>query len=307
MPRKNRPAAPTGTPRPNVVSIAEAGQIRATVGLARATGPSARKIQRALQTYVEQFDFWYTAQWTTILGNYVERVVRRINPYVRRAQHGDCTPEELATALVADWDSRNFVTAGGQALEAMAIDLGKDCEKAGAEGVDIERRPPRDPATVHLYVVKSGAVTRNTDIVGKMKQNLRAAARRLQQNPGVRNVVLNYATCVGTTNSTNADGVLRPSSARFWSEIMDVPEDKAMALVWAVTNAAAAVITRPEVNRRALVTQVAAYIANPRSPTRIDWEFLVKTVSKPPRSYRAEHGQRDTEARRRGEAVMAAG
>lgn len=169
----------------------------------------------------------------------MQRIVRRINPYVRRAQHGDCSPEDLATALIADWDSRNFVTAGGQALEAMAIELCECGSKAIAEGVDIHRDDPSDKATIHLYVVKSGAVTRNTDIVSKMKTNLRKAERLARQNPSVVNVRLNYATCVGTTNTTLADGVWRPSSAQFWSEMTGLDEDRAIRLVWSITDAAA--------------------------------------------------------------------
>lgn len=303
MPKSSRPVA-TPPSRPQVITLAEAQKIRASVGLAKGVGPSPDRIQAAVQTYVEQFDFWYTKQWTSILDDYVERVVRRSNPYVRRTQHGDCTPTELAEALVSDWDSRNFVTAGGQALEAMAIAIGEHCKKAAAEGVDIERREPSDPSTVHLYVVKSGAVTRNTDIVGKMKQNLRAAAKRLKQNHDIKNVHLNYATCVGTTNSTDADGVLRPSSARFWSEITGVDEAQAMSLVWAVTGAAASSVTRPVKNRAALIAQVAAYIETTESSKQLDWGFLVQTVSEPVATYRAEHQRRDGVARARGDARM---
>jgi hypothetical protein len=272
--------------------------------LARGVGPSPERIQAAVQVYVSQFDFWYTKQWTSILDDYVERMVRRANPYVRRTQHGDCSPTDFAEALVSDWDSRNFVTAGGQALEAMAIAIGEHCKKAAAEGVDIERRVPADPSTVHLYVVKSGAVTRNTDIVGSMKKNLRAAGKRLMQNHGIKNVVLNYATCVGTTNSTMADGVLRPSSARFWSEITDVGEAQAMSLVWGVTEAAASSVSRPTKNRAALVAQVASYVEDQADKRRMDWAFLVKTVSEPTASYRAEHERRDKAARERGAAIM---
>jgi hypothetical protein len=281
-----------------------AAAIRARVGLADSEGPSVENIEAAVNVYVESFDFWYHQQWNTIRKNYVARLVRRINPFVRRGQLGDCTAQALADALIADWDSRNFVTAGGQALEAMAIAAGPNCQKAIAEGVDIQRSEPADPRVLHLYVVKSGAVTRNTDIVGSMKTNLRKAEKLALQNAGTKSVRLNYATCVGTPNSTLADGVHRPSSARFWSEILELDESRAIKLVWAITEEGARRISRPDLNRQALRAQVEAYVATEDGKRMVDWEFLIKVVTLPLEQYKLEHRQRDLAAVKAGEAVV---
>jgi hypothetical protein len=305
MAKKTLPGAADPTVgRPDVISLADAAAIRKAVGLGVGEGPSPERIQRAVQAYVEEFDRWYVDQWDRILKLYVKRVVRRANPYVRRAQHGDCTPAVLAAELVSDWDSRNFVTAGGWAMEAMAIELGQHCRKAAAEGVDIELCDPAEPSSVSLYVIKSGSVTRNTDIVGKMKDNLRAAEARLRQNKKVKHVTLNYATCVGTLATTFADGVRRPSSAAFWAEITGTEEERAMALVWAVASKAAESIVRPTRLRDALIAQVATYVAREDAPGRVDWEFLVRIVSEPPRTYVEEHKARDASARAAGAKVM---
>ncbi len=272
-------------------------------GLDEAEGPSPERIQAALDTYVAQFDSWYAGQLKRILDDYVS-IVRRINPYVRRAQYGDCTAHELAEAVVNDWDSRNFVTAGGQALEALAIAAGKDCQKAIAEGVDLQRTEPADASALHLYTVKSGAITRNTDIVNKMKQNLRKAEKLARQNPGIKNVRLNYATCIGTFRSTLADGVHRPSSPQFWSEVMELPEEKAIRLLWLITAESAKTITWVKVNRQAVIAQVAAYIAKEGSD-RVDWEFVVKATNFPWKSYAEEHKKRDAAARAKGAEILA--
>lgn len=291
-------------PEEHVVGLERAEQLREEANLAEGEGPSAEQIQAAIDIYVGQFRTWYEKQLKQIAEKYDERIVRRINPYVRRAYRRDCTAEQLAESIVADWDSRNFVTAGGQALEALAIAIGKDCQKAIAEGIDIQRVAPEDPATIHLYTVKSGSITRNTDIVGKMKQNLRRAERLAKQNPAVGNVRLNYATCVGKFTSTLADGVHRPSSARFWSEVMDIPEDQAIKLLWLVTDEGAKSVSRSEARRRALIAQVATYIAKEEDPRVVDWDFLVKVATTPWRSYEEEHRRRDAAARVAGRTVL---
>lgn len=298
-------AAPSAEePLGHLIPIEAAEALRLQAGLAAGEGPPPENVRAALDVYVRQFDWWYGKQWHTILPDYVKRIVRRINPFVRRAQHGDCSSHALAEAVVGDWDSRNFVTAGGQALEALAIAIGKNCQKAIAEGVDVQRTEPADPSKLHLYTVKSGAVTRNTDIVSKMKINLRKAEKLARQSPGIGTVRLNYATCVGTLATTLADGVYRPSSAQFWSEVMELPEDKAVRLLWTVTESAAQWIRWPERNRRALVEEVAAYVGTAEDPERVDWEFLVRVVTQPPTAYKAEHVRRHGLAVARKKAIL---
>lgn len=298
------PVPPGDGPLGHLIPIEAAEALRLQAGLVAGEGPPPENVKAALDVYVRQFDWWYGKQWHTILSNYVTRIVRRVNPFVRRAQHGDCSSRALAEAVVGDWDSRNFVTAGGQALEALAIAIGKNCQKAIAEGIDVQRIEPADPSKLHLYTVKSGAVTRNTDIVSKMKINLRKAERLARQSPGIGTVRLNYATCVGTLATTLADGVYRPSSAQFWSEVMELPEDKAVRLLWAVTESAAQWILWPERNRRALIEAVAAYVGAAEAPERVDWEFLVRVVTQPPAAYKAEHVRRHGLAVARKKAIM---
>lgn len=280
-----------------------AGELRQIVGLG-SEGPPAERVLTAVNVYIDQFDRWYGKQWDGIVPKYHERIIRRINPFVRRAQHGNCDASTLAKALVADWDSRNFVTAGGQALEALAIAAGPHCHKGTAEGVDLERHDPNNVKVRHLYVVKSGAVTRNTDIVSKMKLNLRKAERLLKQNPQTGEARLNYATCVGTLGSTFEDGIHRPSSARFWSEILELDEDQAIKLVWVMVLEASQHVRIPRQHRAALEAAVSAYIACEDSSGLVDWEFLVRVVTQPSKSYLVDHQRRDRLARDHARAVL---
>ena len=291
--QKAKPA-PKGPNRPlNKITIEEAVHLLKEAGIPEGQGPTPELVQAGIAAYVHQFEFWYTKQWDTIISNYFARLIKRANPFVRRAQHGDATPMDLATALVADWDSRNFVTAGGQALEALAISIGKNCQKAIAEGVDIQRVIPTDSTKMFLYTVKSGAITRNTDIVSKMKTNLRKAERLAKQNPNITQVELNYATCVGTPSTTVADGIRRPSSACFWSEIMELSEDSAIKLLWAVTETASGMIALPDENRKVLIKRVATYLESSDFPSRTDWAYLIKAVTLPSTQIKAEHMRRD--------------
>jgi hypothetical protein len=79
---------------------------------------------------------------------------------------------------VEDYNSRNFVTAGGWAIEGLASNLNQTFQKSAAKGIDLQRS---DPATNehHLYVIKSGMVTRNSDIVGALKRHSRDAEKLL--------------------------------------------------------------------------------------------------------------------------------
>jgi len=303
-PKAVKPATPRTV---QTIDLKAAEQIRVNAGLGKGEGPSAQNVQAAVNVYIERFDFWYHRQWETIRKNYVTRLVRRVNPFVRRGQHGDCSAEVLALALVADWDSRNFVTAGGQALEAVAIAAGPHSQKAIAEGVDIQRSEPGNPGAMHLYVVKSGAVTRNTDIVASMKTNLRKAEKLALQNTATKSVRLNYATCVGTPSTTLADGVHRPSSAKFWSEILELDEVHAIKVIWAIIEEGAKRIVIPDLNRKALVAQVSTYVEKDDGSGLVDWEFMIKVVTLPMEKYKVEHKKRDLAATKRGHEVLAKG
>lgn len=290
----------------HAITLARAQEMRAAAGLAEGEGPSPARIQRAVSVYVQQFDWWYGKQLRQIMDSYVEKIVRRINPYVRRAQLGDCTATDLAEAAIASWESRNFATAGGNALEALAIAIGPNCQKAVGTGLDIQRVSPEDLETLSLYVLKSGAITRNSDILAKMKQNVRKAEQLARQHPGTKVVRLNYAIAAGTFTNTFSDGVHRPSSPQFWSEIMELQQDKAIRLLWLVTDEAAKHIRSIERNRKSLVAKVAAYLAKEGTTDEADWDFLLKVANHPWRTYKAEHERRKRRAEDAGREILTA-
>jgi sugar phosphate isomerase/epimerase len=138
-----------------------------------------------------------------------------------------------AERLVDDYARRNFVTAGGWALEELAIESSPSLQKSTAERIDAQRQDPTT-SDYHLYVLKSGLVTRNSDIVNALKRHGRSAERLLRQGRATTNVHLNYVILQGKTESSFADGVARPASAEFWAEILGVAEDEAIEFALAM-------------------------------------------------------------------------
>jgi hypothetical protein len=146
--------------------------------------------------------------------------------------------------------------------------------KSGAPGLDIERI---DKATgeIHLYVLKSGTVTRNSDILAALKRNARKAEALLKQSKAAKPVVANYAILAGNLSSTFEDGIRRPSSAEVWSEMTGLPVPEALELALAVA-AEAGRLVKPKASEHveALKTLVADYIAKRDTSGAVDWEFM---------------------------------
>ncbi|MCX5068755.1 PmeII family type II restriction endonuclease [Micromonospora lupini] len=228
--------------------------------------------------------------------DYRNLIIKRINPFIRRIQLDGLTTSEAAQRLVEDYDSRNYVTAGGWALEALASDGSPDAQKSAAEGIDLQRF---DPLTGdhHLYVLKSGMVTRNSDIVKALKRNSRQAEKLLRQGRSTGAVHANWAVLAGKTSSTYEDGVKRPSSAEFWGEIFRLDEVQAVDLALAMAAVAGQMIKNDATGHLlALQLLVRDYIADRSEDHVVDWEFLARLTLQTPENWRAEDKARHVRA-----------
>lgn len=219
---------------------------------------------------------------------YRKLIVMRINPFVRRIECDGMDVAETARRLVEDYNSRNFVTAGGWAIEALAASGRPEVHKSGIAGIDIDRF---DPATgeYHLYVLKSGLVTRNSDIVNALKRNARTAEKQLRQSRQTKSVRANYAIAAGKTSSTFEDGVWRPSSGEFWGQMLDLPEADAVELALAIAAAAGGLVRRDaDEHIEALKLVVGDYIATRGDEEVVDWEFIATRNMQTTATWRAE-------------------
>jgi hypothetical protein len=242
--------------------------------LAGGTGPSDKHIANAVQGFAEVFDYWYIRVMREAVAKYRTLLVQRINPFIRRIQYEGTDCSTFAARLVDDYNTRNFVTAGGWALEALALRVNPDFQKSASRGVDLQRFD-QSADEYHLYVLKSGLVTRNSDIVSALKKNSRDAEKLLRQSGSKAKINLNYAIAAGKTTSTFEDGVHRPSSAEFWSAVMKLPEEQAVNLALAIA-AEAGRLVRSDASQHATAMKVLleAYLAEPNDSSRVDWEFL---------------------------------
>ena len=266
--------------------------VRRMSGIAAGAGPDARHIASAVRGFAEVFDYWYIRVMKEAVTKYRTLIVQRINPFIRRIQYEGSDCETFATRVVEDYNARNFVTAGGWALEQLALRVNPEFQKSAARGIDLQRH---DPATgeYHLYVLKSGLVTRNSDIVSSLKKNSRDAEKLLRQSGSKSKVTLNYAIAAGKTTSTFEDGVRRPSSAEFWSEVMKLPEDQAVDLALAVAAEAGRLI-RSDASQHATAMKVLlkTYLGDPTDSTRVDWPFLKRRNFQPKATWAAEDKRR---------------
>lgn len=276
--------------------------VRRLSGVAAGRGPDDAHLFGAMQGFMEVFDYWYVRVMRETVADYRDNIVKRINPFIRRIEFEGLGTDEVTARLVEDYNARNFVTAGGWALEELAVNVSMESQKSPAEGIDLQRH---DPATgdYHLYVLKSGLVTRNSDIIKSLKANARQAERLLRQGRSTGSVHLNYAILAGKTTSSFADGVRRPASAEFWSEMLRLPEDEAIEVVLAIA-AEAGRLVRPDVsqNLAALRLVVGNYIAERTDPTIVDWEFIAKRNLRARNTWAAE----DRERHRRALAALEA-
>ncbi|MGY5045791.1 PmeII family type II restriction endonuclease [Streptomyces sp. 900105755] len=223
-------------------------------------------------------------------------IIGRINPFIRRVEFGGLDVQDCSERLVEDYARRNFVTAGGWALEAMAIDGSPTAQKSATPGIDAQRV---DPATgdYHLYAFKSGTVTRNSDIIAAIKQHGRRAERLIRQNRSSGGVHLNYSVLTGKTEYTFDDGVHRPSSAETWSQMFGLEQERALELALAIAAEAGKLVRHDaSVHLDALVLLVATYLEDQTNPGRMDWDFVARRSMQVKSSWKDEDAERHKRA-----------
>ena len=281
-----------------------AESIREKAGLGANEGPQDSHIEDAVAGFAHQFHYWYTRVMANAVHNYRKLIISRVNPFVRQVEFQGQSAEAVSERLVLDYANRNFVTAGGWAIEKMAIALGSMNAKAAAEGIDLHRI---DPVTgdQHLYVIKSGKVTRNSDILKALKAHAQKAEKLINQGGGKKRVFANYAVATCATASTFHDHIYRPSSAQFWSEVSDLEPSKALDLVREIARAAGRVInmdSKPHTDALTLLTRT--YIETEPGSNEVDWSFLFDRNMREKASWTKEDALRHKRAR---EALLATG
>jgi hypothetical protein len=113
--------------------------VRRLSGVAVGLGPDDAHIVGGVTGFVNAFEYWYIRVVREAVPKYRNLVIARINPLIRRMEFEGLSAAETATRLVEDWSRRNFVTAGGWALEEMAAGVSLDSQKSPAEGIDLQR------------------------------------------------------------------------------------------------------------------------------------------------------------------------
>lgn len=269
-----------------------AANVRRLAGLAPDEGPNNLKLAAGVKGFVGQFDFWYLRVMSQAVPQYRNLLIKRINPFIRRIEYDGLSASETAARLVEDYNNRNFVTAGGWALEKLAIEASPDAQKSPAAGIDFQRIDP-NTGDYHLYVLKSGLVTRNSDIISALKRNGRQAERLLKQGNAQISVHANYAIGAGKTTSSFEDGVRRPSSGEFWSEMFRLPQEKAIDLAFALAAEAGRLVrVDARAHVAALKVLVGHYLGNRDRPDEMDWTFIGKRNMREPALWRIEDRQR---------------
>ena len=265
-------------------------------GIKAGIGPDDAHILAAVRGFVEQFDFWYTRVMRGAVAQYRNLIIKRINPFIRRIECEGLSAEMTSSKLVEDYNARNFVTAGGWALEALAIHVSPNGQKSTAAGIDVQR-VDTDTGDYHLYVLKSGLVTRNSDILSALKRNARKAEQLLRQGNSKTRVHAHYAIVAGKTESSFEDGINRPSSGEFWSHMTGLPENQAIDLVLAVAAEAGRLVRRDAASHiAAMKLLVADYIADRTCASAVDWEFIARRNLENPAKWKAEDKQRQQRA-----------
>jgi len=278
---------------------ASVASIRSLSGVAAGQGPDDEGVYEAVTAFVEAFDFWYIRVMREAVPEYRKLIVMRINPFVRRIECDGLNGEQTANRLVADYNSRNFVTAGGWAIEALAAAGRPEVHKSGIAGIDIDRFDPTS-GEYHLYVLKSGLVTRNSDIIAALKRNARQAERQLRQSRSTKSVRANYAIAAGRTSSSFEDAVWRPSSGEFWGEMLALPAEEAVELALAIAAEAGRLVRSDAVEHiAALELLVADYIGQRADPSVVDWEFIAQRNMQKAEVWRGEDKARHAQAMRR--------
>jgi hypothetical protein len=286
------------------------GEVRGLSGVDGGSGPDDDHIEAAVNGFVAAFDYWYIRVMREAIPKYRSVIVARINPFIRRIATDGLDAAGVAQKIISDYGTRNFVTAGGWAIEELAVAASQSTQKSGAEGIDLQRA---DGADYHLYVVKSGPITRNSDIIKALKRNARQAEKLLLQGQSTGGVYANYVIAAGKTTSTYEDGIRRPSSAQFWAEILGLPEDDAIELALAIATVAGELVRSDATEHiQALQLVLADYMADRDDDSIVDWDFLAKRTMREKASWRGEDKERHLRAMERlkgsgyGEAENAA-
>lgn len=257
-------------------------KVRSSTGIPESRGPSDGSIALAAREYAEKFTYWYTRVVREASSKYRRVIVDRINPFTKQIECEGLSSEETALHLVEIYSNRNFATAGGWAIEALAIAISGG-QKSSATGIDLEVQDSR--GNRNLYVFKSSPVTRNSDILSALKANARQAEKLIRQSNSRTLVDPVYAVAFGVRKSTYEDGVRRPSSIELWCELTGLEDpDEAAAMVLSVAREGYREFAKESAGRslgvlRMLVGRYNAADSADVSiqPTRdlaVDWDFL---------------------------------
>lgn len=265
--------------------------VRRISGVESDKGPDDAHILAGVQGFASAFDYWYIRVIKAAVKDYRKLIVARVNPFIRRVELAGLTAAEAGSRLVDDYARRNFVTAGGWALEELAIASSETMQKSAAEGIDAQRLDPKT-SEYHLYVLKSGLVTRNSDIVRAIKTHGRQAEKLLRQGRGTSGVSLNYVVLTGKTSSTFEDGVARPSSGEFWGEALGLEATDAIELALGMAAEAGRLVTSDaSVHINAMKTLTSSYISLPSGPG-VDWDFLAQRTMQVKEVWKTEDQRR---------------
>ena len=273
-------------------------RVRAAAGLTEGEGPSDTRLLAGIQGFVRSFDFRYIKVVRNAVAKYRPLIVGRVNPLIRKMQLEGDSAATVASRLVDDWAARNFVTAGGFAIEELAIGVGANVEKSSTEGIDLQEYTDTNGTLDYdLYVLKSGPVTRNSDILKALKTNSKKAEQLLRQNRSVRSVTAHYAIATGKTSSSFEDGVNRPSSEELWAKITGLDKTRAVDLVVAMATEGGALVEQDAAEMlEGLRRLVAAYIEKPDGSGEVDWDWLVSRTMRDRKEWITEDRQRHKRA-----------
>ncbi|MFL6197525.1 MAG: PmeII family type II restriction endonuclease [Thermoanaerobaculia bacterium] len=249
-------------------------RIRSRSGIPEGRGPSDPHVIAGVRGFVQAFDYWYIRVIREAVPAYRSVIVMRINPFIRTIELEGCSADAAASKLVDDYNNRVFVTAGGWALEEMAVAVSPFAQKGSAVGIDLQWHDPETGA-YHLYVLKSGLVTRNSDILKSLKDNARKAEKLLRQGRSTGRVEASYAIAAGKTSSSFEDGIRRPSSAEFWGEVMGLEPREAVELAFAIAAEAGRLVRRDASRHiQAIKLLVREYTCSSEDRSAMDWDFI---------------------------------
>jgi hypothetical protein len=271
--------------------------VRVLSSLPPGDGPDDDYICAGVRGFVEAFDFRYIQVIRKSVKKYRSVIIQRINPLIRRFQLEELSAADVANRLIGDWAARNFVTAGGFAIEALAVGVSSEAQKSGTEGVDLQVFDQAS-ATYHLYVLKSGLVTRNSDILKALKANSRKAEKILRGDKSVMGVTANYAIASGKTSSTVfEDGVQRLSTQDFWAHMTGLPPQRAVDLTLAMAAEAGRLVRQDaKESLKALQILVQCYLGDSNDPTKVDWPWVERRTMLEKQAWKEEDKARNATA-----------